>query len=72
MHIVADMSLYTNTAAPTDTVSVCSLGILGTKYGRNDPLLTSITVTQGQISTIVVQNIFSLYTIGNELAINLR
>ena len=72
MHIVADMSAYTSTAALSDEVSVCSLGIFGTIYARNDPIQTSITVTQGQTFTIAVPNIFSMYKIGNELAINLR
>ena len=72
MHLVADMSTYTGSAAPTDTVSVCSLGIYGTKYVRDEPLSTSHTVTRGQVSTITVPDIYSFYEIGNELAISLR
>ena len=38
MHLVADMSAYTASAADSDTVSVCFLSIFGTKYVRDDPL----------------------------------
>ena len=44
MHIVADMSAYTDSATVTDTVSVCTLGIYGTKYVRDEPLPSSATV----------------------------
>ena len=59
MHLVADMSAYTATALDSDTVSVCTLSIFGTKYVRDDPIYTSITVTQGQTSKIEVPNIYS-------------
>ena len=44
VHLVADMSAYTASAADSDTVSVCTLSIFGTKYVRDDPLSTTISV----------------------------
>ena len=72
MHLVADMSAYTGTAADSDTVSVCTLSIFGTKYVRDDPLPTTISVISGQTSTITVPSIYSYYQIGNTLDIKLR
>ena len=72
MHMVADMSAYTGTAAVSDTVSICHLHIFGTKYVRDEPLPSSATLRQGETLTIPVPNIYSLYLIGNEIAIQLR
>ena len=72
MHIVADMRAYTASAVISDTVSVCSLGIFGTKYVRDDSVPTSISIIQGQKKTIRVSKIYSFYQIGNDLSINLR
>ena len=47
MHLVADMSAYTASAADSDTVSVCTLSVFGTKYVRDYPIPTSISLTQG-------------------------
>ena len=39
LHMVADMSQHVSTAADSDTVSICSVGVYGTKYVRNgDPV----------------------------------
>ena len=45
MHMVADMSDHVATALDSDTVSVCSVGVYGTKYSRpGDALPSSISV----------------------------
>ena len=67
LHLVADMSPY-----DTDTVSVCSLGIFGTRYDRDEAIPTSMSVIQGKIVTITVPHIYSFYSIGNTIDINLR
>ena len=72
MHLVSDMSAYTTTAADSDTVSVCHLHMFGTKYVRDNTLPSSVTIAQGQTETITVSNIYSYYTIGNTIDINLR
>ena len=61
LHIVADMSAYTSSAADSDEVSVCSLSIYGTKYVRDDPLPNSIIVIPGKINTFSVPDIYALY-----------
>lgn len=54
-------------------MSICSLGIMGTKYVRDgSPLPSSIELMQGEVSTLQVAHIYSEHTIGNTLAINLR
>ena len=41
MHMVADMSDRVGSAADSDTVSVCSVGVYGTKYSRPGGALPS-------------------------------
>ena len=80
IHIVADMTgattlgdnpisagLYT-----TYNTSICSLGIMGTRYSRSLPLQETIEIEQGQIETITVPHIISDFLIGTSLSINLR
>ena len=52
--------------------SLCSVGVMGTKYVRNTPAPTTATVIQGQTSSFVIENIVSDIAIGNILDINLR
>ena len=48
LHMVADMSMYELTAADSDTVSVCSVGVYGTKYERKgEQLPDTIEIIQG-------------------------
>ena len=58
MEIVADMSQYVATAADADTVSICSVGVYGTKYVRDgqqqQPLPDSVEIVQGRSLTIPV------------------
>ena len=72
MHLVADLSAYTDSAADTDIVSVCTLSIYGTKYVRDAPLSKTISVISGQTLTITVPSIYSYYRIGNTLDLKLR
>ena len=58
LHLVADMSQHVSTAADSDEVSVCSVGIFGTKYVRNgEPLPEVVEVTKGQTLTVSVEKI---------------
>ena len=73
LHMVADMSQQIASAENSDTVTVCSVGVFGTKYIRNgEPLPDTIGVIQGQSKTISVQRITSSFEIATELAIQLR
>ena len=72
IHLVADQSAHIGTASGSETVSVCSLSVFGTKYVRDDSVPTSLTVTRGLVSTISVGKIYSVYQIGNTLDIKLR
>ena len=56
--MVADMSQHVSTAADSDTVSICSVGVYGTKYVRNgDPVTTSIEIVLNQSQTISIGRI---------------
>ena len=49
MHMVAGMSDHVATALDSDSVSVCSVGVYGTKYVRSgDSVPETIEVSQGQ------------------------
>lgn len=72
LHFVADLSRYMPNGSQ-DTVSICAIGVFGTKYVRDgEPVPTSITMLRGASETFVVANIYPLHELGNELAINLR
>ena len=54
-------------------VSICSIGIMGTKYVRAETLQNSIEVVKGDSQTVlVVPHIYSSVPIGTTLEINLR
>lgn len=71
--MVADMSEHVGYTS-ADTVSVCSVGVYGTKYVRSSSssVPSSVEITQGESQTITIENISSYWDIGNELAINMR
>ena len=52
-------------------MSICALGIMGTRYIRSNALPTSLEVTEGTVTTLNVQQIVSEYDIGNVLEVNL-
>ena len=73
LHIVADMSQHVSTADDSDEVSICSVGIFGTKYVRNgEPLPEVVEVTKGQTLTVSIEKIQSAFSIANSLDIRLR
>ena len=68
MYIIADLSHLVGSY----TMSLCSLGIMGTEYVHSKPPPTDITITKGSTTTIDVPHITSALTIGNTLQMNMR
>ena len=67
------MSQQVSTAADPDTVSVCSVGVYGTKYVRNgDPVPTELEMEINQSQTISIERIQPSITIANQQDIKLR
>ena len=53
--------------------SVCSLGLFGIAYSRDEPVPTAIELFYGDFPfTFVVQNVYPLPSTGNALDVNLR
>ena len=72
LHFVADLS-HLMPSPGSFTTSICTVGVFGTRYVRDgDPLPSSIEVAQGEESRLIVPHIYSEFTIGTTLAINLR
>ena len=71
MHIIADFSHLQDTYG-SYRMSLCSLGIMGTEYVRNETPPTDITMIQGSTTTIEIPHITSALTIGNTLSIKMR
>ena len=70
--IVADL---TNLAAePLIEMSLCNVGIMGTKYIRNTPPPSNLEITKGAMQTLTVEKIIvkTGFEIGNTLSIKLR
>ena len=74
MYIIADLShlLQPPHSYSTYTMSLCNLGIMGTKYEHNEPPPTEITLEKGSTKTFDISHITSTLTIGNTLQINIR
>lgn len=54
-------------------MSLCSVGLIGASYVRDEPLPEIIEVTSGQQTTLSVPYIYDEYTAGEiPLAVNLR
>ena len=53
-------------------MEVCSYGIIGTKYVRAEPLPTSVEVSQGETTSLLIPHIYSEIEIGTEMAHELR
>ena len=70
-HIVKD---YTSNYVANGSyyASICSVGVMGTKYVRNGVVVALVTVVEGEQTTFDVSKIYSEITIGTVLAINLR
>ena len=72
LHFVADLSHLMVTHG-SFTTSICTVGVFGTRYVRDgDPLPSSIEIAQGEVIRVSVPHIYSEFTIGTTLAINLR
>lgn len=68
VHIVADLGHL-----DTDyEMSMCTLGLMGTRYIRDKSIPTEVNVSAGDSFTLTVPHIYSEVEIGTELAINIR
>ena len=71
VHVVADLTdlAYRHT---NYQMSLCSYGIMGTKYVRDEPVASVIEIYEGETSILTIPHIKSSYEIGTQLSINLR
>lgn len=71
MHIVADLN---HLSGSTYSMELCSLGIMGTQYVRDEPVPETLQIFRESQSTetINILHIYSTLTIGNTLQINMR
>ena len=76
MHMVADLTEHANDTGgvnDSEEISICSIGVFGTKYERvGEPLATSIVMTQNEVQSLEVARITSSVAIGTTLDIKLR
>ena len=68
VHIVADLGHL----VPPYTMSLCSVGIMGTSFTRNEPVPDHIALAQGESIEMPVPHIFDENTISTDQKINLR
>ena len=54
------------------TLSICSLGVMGVKYIRDNPPPTRIEIKYFGDQTITIENIYAQERLGNTLSIHLR
>ena len=72
LHYVADLNHLATSYTNCET-SICTVGVFGTRYVRDgDPLPGTIEVAQGEVFSLSVPYIYSEFTIGTTLVINLR
>ena len=67
MTIVADFS-ESGSIRP----ALCTLGIFGTNYVRDEAIQETLTVASGMTQSLNVPHVYSALPIGNVLAINMR
>ena len=53
-------------------MTLCSVGIMGTQYARDEPLPKTPKIAREDPTTLVIPNIYSALPIGNQLEINMR
>ena len=53
-------------------MELCSVGVMGTKYVRDQTLSETIEIFKDKIHELTIPNIYSEISIGNLLDINLR
>lgn len=69
-HIVADLNHLS--ASPYE-MSICNLGVMGTRFERTTPLSTTeLTVQQDSVTVLRIPHVPSVYKIGDDVFINLR
>ena len=68
-HIVADLS---HLAGQGYSMELCSVGIMGTQYVRDEPLPETLEIASEGLTTLTIPNIYSSMPIGNQLNINMR
>ena len=71
MHIVADLTHYSGSMDPY-LMTLCQLGIMGTKYVRATAVPTTQTMQENSTASLSIDKITSFYDIGNVLDIKLR
>lgn len=57
---------------PTVSVTLCNTSVIGTRYIREEPLLETIDVSTGSLTSFTVPHVHAVDIIGNILAISLR
>ena len=67
--IVMDL---TNLSDDTYEMSLCTVGIMGTRYVRDGPENLEITIVRGDQGQIEIQRVYSEMEIATDLNINLR
>ena len=68
LSIVSDLNHLTSPYQ----MSLCSVGVMGTSYIRDEPLPEKLVIVQGETKLLDVPHIFSEYPIGTTHRINLR
>ena len=68
IHIVADLR---HLVGPYK-MSICSVGVFGTCYIRDEKITDSHELTQGEMMTFSIPHYYSEYDIGTTYKINLR
>ena len=68
MHLVA----YLNYLTPPYEMSICSYGLMGTYFVRDEVLPATLEVYQGETSTMTIPHIYSGIEIGTIMLIDLR
>ena len=67
IHFVADYSHLSDA-----TVSICNLGIMGTKYVRDTPVPSEVTLKMGETNVFLVEDIYAEIPIANTIVPRLR
>ena len=62
MHIVADLS---HLAGQGYSIGLCNVGIMGTKYTRDQTLPVTLEIQSDGLTTLTIINIYSAMSIGN-------
>ena len=69
MHIISDLK---HLAGQGYSMELCSIGVMGTQYIRDEILSDTVEIAKEEILYLTIPNIYSALAIGNQLDINLR